>query len=203
MRFKLFPMPVTDTRRDPYTIVEEAEEKKESWLQRNFGRETIINETFHYANENPATPDINGNVVLKRSNLVRLLLIIIPLLFAVSFYKIWFNFPLDVFFPGWLIFGALWLVITVIGIAQYTSKHNTFDITVNKAGIEMGPRHFFWKDIRATFLVDRPQGRNRARVLVFVMQDDTLQYIEMTYFPKWAKNFKTLCTAIRDFHQPA
>lgn len=195
-------MPVTDTHRDPYTIVAEAEESRKNWLYRTFGREVTISDMFYYASAARATPDIHGNIVLKRNILIRFLPVIVLVFMAAAVYNVWFNFPRDRIFPGLMIFAVVWLIASVISMVVYISKHKGVDITINKEGIQMGERYFFWKEIRATFLVDRSQGRNKRYFLVFVMQDNTLTYFDLTAFPTWSKNFKTLCTAIRDFHRP-
>lgn len=195
-------MPVTETHRDPYTIVAKAEENSTNWLQRTFGGKATINDTFYYANATPVTPDVNGNVVLKSNILFKFLPLITLVLMAVVMYNVWFNFPHDLIFPGLMIFAIVWSVAAVISVAVSLSKHKSFDITVNKGGIEVGDRYFFWKEIRATFVIDRSQGNNKVRFLVFVLQDDTVVYFHLRGFPTWTGSFKTLCTAIRDFHQP-
>jgi len=195
-------MPVTDTHRDPYTIVAEAEENGINWLDRTLGREAIINDTFHYANDRPAIPDINGNVVVKGNMLVKFLPFTFLLFMTPGLYKIWYSPSPNGIFPGWLLFGIMWSIAAVIGTRLYISSYKGYDVILNKEGIEINKRYSPWKEIRATFLLYRQGSGNKRRFLVFVMQDDTLAYFEMTAFPSWSKNFKTLCTAIQDFHRP-
>jgi hypothetical protein len=196
-------MPVTQTPRDPFTIITEAENSRQNWLQRNFGRSVTIMPASRYAGSTPVIPDINGDVVVERSTLGKLLPVIILLIAGTIMGSMTFSFSQNFFFPGVIIIPIGLFFLVAIGMAVYNLQRKEVDITLNKSGIQIGPSYFAWKQIRAPFVVERPHGKTTITFLVFVTTADKLEYFELTGFPTWSGNFKKLCTAIHKFHSAA
>ncbi|SEW37009.1 hypothetical protein [Chitinophaga arvensicola] len=192
-------MPVTHTHRDPYLIVAAAEEGRRTWLQRNFLRQVNINPIVRYAE---ARSDINGEVAVERHPLFKWLPYIFLLLTVTGSGILIFNFYHHYLFSELMAIPTGLLFIIAIAYSINMIRDKGITMIINKTGIDIDDSYFSWQEIQAAFIVERPRGNKRGYItyLVFVMQDNSLEYFDLTGFPLWSNNFKILCTAIHKFH---
>jgi hypothetical protein len=113
-----------------------------------------------------------------------------------------FNLTHGYFFGELMAIPTGLLFLLVIGLAIKMMQDKGSQFLLSETGIDIDDTHFPWEEIRASFIVERPRGNKRSFIsyLVLVMEDDSLEYFDLTGFPKWSEQFKKLCAGMHAFH---
>jgi len=159
-----------------------------SWFDRLVRNYPVVHETQWYAPHMERLA-FGPEQELKPSWLYRLFMSVGIAFLSLVCVALWMaivrdRFPLLLYMGFLLLLG--WLIFIIVRRTFIDKKYN-YLIHIDKEGIAIGDVSFLWKDIAATCILSRRQGKRTNAYLVVLTNDRLIQKYDLSGFgtPEW------------------